>query len=190
MRESWGGDRINPENATTREPSPCRLGEGCQHPRRPNSRYGVGDRSGGVSEGGMTGKDSGVSRETSNGIWLLGQPQTPSSNATEPQEAGRANGGVRDIHSSVDPRDRTTREERRDGTCPDADRSKEEPEDDGTMPIVTSEKVRQPSEARQTARHELPRRGERSESIAEDALSEGQRRPQMASLEPKPLGRG
>jgi RNA-directed DNA polymerase len=130
------------DSATTREPSPCRKGEGCQHSRRPNSRYGVGERSGGVSEGGMTGKDSGVSREACDGIKLREQPQTPSASAAIPRKAGEATPGVGAAHSSVDTREKTTREEPRSSTCLDADRSKKGREDDGVMPVVTSEKVR------------------------------------------------
>lgn len=134
---------MSPDNATTREPSPCRKGEGCQHPRRHNSRDGVDDHSGGVSGGGMTGKDSGISREACDDIWLHGQPQTPSTSAAIPHEAGGVITGVGVAHSSVDPRAKTTRGERRGSTCLDASRSKEGREDDGTMPIITSPKVRQ-----------------------------------------------
>ena len=98
---------------------------------------------GGVSEGGMTGKDSEVSQETSSDIWLQVQPQTPGTSVANPRKAGEVVGGVGAAHSSVDTREKTTREERRSSTRLDADRSKEGPEDGGVMPLLTSIKVRQ-----------------------------------------------
>lgn len=133
---------MSPDTETTHEPSRFLNGEGCQHPRRPNSRNGAGERMGGVSEGGMTGKDPGVSREPSGDIWLLTQPKTPGTSAATPRKAGGVAGGVGAVHSSDDAREKTTRAERRGGACLDAGRSKEGREDDGTMPVVTSGKVR------------------------------------------------
>jgi group II intron reverse transcriptase/maturase len=98
---------------------------------------------GGVSEGGMTGKDSGLSREACDDIWLLTQPPTPNSSAATPRKTGEVSAGVGAAHSSVDTREKTTRGEQRSGACLDADRSKEGHEDGGTMPILTSPKVRQ-----------------------------------------------
>ena len=133
---------MSPDTATTSESSRYLNGEGCQHPCRPNSRNGVGEHIGGVSEGGMTGKDAGLSREACNDIWLLNQPKTPSTSAATPGKAGGVVAGVGAVHSSAEAREKTTRVERRNSTCLDADRSKEGREDGGTMPIVTSEKVR------------------------------------------------
>lgn len=90
----------------------------------------------------MVGKDSGVSRETSTDIWLQGRPKASGASAATPRKTDGVGGGVGDVHSSDDPRERTTRGERRDGARPDAYRSKEGREDGGVMPIVTSEKVR------------------------------------------------
>lgn len=132
------------ENITTSEPSRFLPGEGRRHPcAEHNSRHSLDERTGGVCEGGMTGKDSGVSRETCSDIWLQGQPEASGASAAAPRETGGVRGGVGDVHSSDDVRERTTRAERRDGACPDADRSKEGYEDGGVMPIITSEKVRQ-----------------------------------------------
>jgi hypothetical protein len=105
---------MSTENATTHEPSRYLNDEGCQHPRRPNSRNGEGDPMGGVSEGGMTGKGSEVSQEASNDIWLQVQPQTPSSSVANPRKAGEVAGGVGSAHSSDDTRKKTTRKERAD----------------------------------------------------------------------------
>lgn len=134
---------MSPDTEITHEPSRCLNGEGCQHPSaEQNSRHSLGERMGGVSEGGMTGKDCGLSREPCNDIWLLTQPPTPCSSPAAPGKAGGVVAGVGAVHSSDEAREKTTRVERRGGACLDAGRSREGREDGGTMPIVTSDKVR------------------------------------------------
>ena len=132
------------DTATTHEPSRYPNGEVCKHPSaETNSRHSLGERMGGVSEGGMTGKDPGVSRDTCDDVWLLTQPATSSPSEAIPRKAGKVIAGVGAVHSSDDARAKTTRAERRGGACLDADQSKEGHEDGGTMPIVNSIKVRQ-----------------------------------------------
>lgn len=100
-------------------------------------------RAGGVSGGGGFGRVVRASGETCRGEWPSGRSTSGPSAAT-PREAGRAVAGVGDLHSSVDPADRTTAGERREGTCPHASQSGEGPDDGWSdeLWIKTSPKVR------------------------------------------------
>jgi len=93
-----------------REPSPCRLGEGCQVPLS-NSCPAV-QHLGGVSEGDRTGRALRVSRESSSGE---AKPQ-PAVQGGDPAEAARAAGAVGVPRSSDDPPESRTGGERRRGT--------------------------------------------------------------------------
>lgn len=140
---------MSSENATTGEPGRYLNGEGCQD-RAGQSRQDVGpqslrsdQRTGGVSGGGGSGRGVRLSGETCDGGASPDAPTSGTSAAT-PREAGRAVAGVGDLHSSVDPRDRTTRGERREGTCPPASQRGEGPDDGWSeeLWIKTSPKVR------------------------------------------------
>ena len=116
---------MSSESAITGEPSHYANGEGCQD-QAGQSRKDIGpqslgsdQRTGGVSGGGGPRRMVRLSGETCPGGPPSGGP-TSSSSAATPREAGRAEAGVGDLHSSVDLRDRTTRGERREGTCPHA----------------------------------------------------------------------
>ena len=100
-------------------------------------------RAGGVSGGGGSGRVVRASGETCHGGLPSGDPTSGPSAAT-PREAGRAVAGVGDLHSSVDPADRTTAGERREGTCPHASQSGKGPDDGWSdeLWIKTSPKVR------------------------------------------------
>jgi RNA-directed DNA polymerase len=140
---------MSSENAKTDEPSHYTNGEGCQD-QAGQSRKDIGPKSsergqrvGGVSGGGETGRVARVSDETCGDGMARAVPTTGTSQAT-PGKAERVAAGVGDIHSSVDLTDRTTVGERRDGTCPPALQSGEGP-DDGQgdeLWIKTSPKVR------------------------------------------------
>ena len=141
---------MSSENAKTDEPSHYTNGEGCQdqagQPRKdigPKSSE-QGQRVGGVSGGGEIGRVARVSVETCSDGAARAVPTTGTSQA-KPGEAGRVAAGVGDIHSSVDPTDRTTVGERRDGTCPSASQSGEGRDDGlGQKPwIITSLNVRE-----------------------------------------------
>jgi RNA-directed DNA polymerase len=140
---------MSSENTTTGEPSRSTDGEGCQD-RAGQSRQDIGpqsllsdQRAGGVSGGGGLGRVGRLSGETCHGGWPAGDPTSGPSVAT-PREAGRAVAGVGDLHSSVDPADRTTAGERREGTCPPASQRGEGPDDGWSeeLWIKTSPKVR------------------------------------------------
>ena len=140
---------MSSESATTGEPSRSADGEGCQG-RAGQSRKDVGpkslrsdQRAGGVSGGGGSGRVVRLSGETCYGELPLSNSTSGASAAT-PREAGRAVAGVGDLHSSVDPADRTTAGERREGTCPHASQSSEGPDDGWSdeLWIKTSPKVR------------------------------------------------
>lgn len=140
---------MSSENSTTGEPSRCRIGEGCQG-RVGQSRKDVGpksllpdQRTGGVSGGGGSGRVGRLSGETCDGGLPSGDSTSGASAAT-PREAGRAVAGVGDLHTSVDPADRTTAGERREGTCPPASQSGKGPDDGWSdeLWIKTSPKVR------------------------------------------------
>ena len=112
---------MSSENAKTGEPSRYLNGEGCQD-RAGRSRKDVGpkslmsdQRAGGVSGGGGSGRVVGLSGETCDG-GASSDVSTSGPSAAKPREAGRAVAGVGDLHSSVDPADRTTAGERREGT--------------------------------------------------------------------------
>jgi RNA-directed DNA polymerase len=140
---------MSSENTTTGEPSRYLDGEGCQD-RAGQSRKDIGpkslmsdQRAGGVSGGGGSGRDVRLSGETCRGEASL-DTSTTGSTPTNSGEAGRAVAGVGDLHSSVDPADRTTAGERREGTCPTASQ-RGEGLDDGRgneLWIKTSPKVR------------------------------------------------
>lgn len=140
---------MSSENATTGEPSRFLNGEGCQD-RAGQSRKDVGpqslrsdQRTGGVSGGGGSGRVARLSGETCGGEGPTGD-STSGSSAAKLREAGRAVAGVGDLHSSVDPADRTTAGERREGTCPPASQSGKGPDDGWSdeLWIKTSPKVR------------------------------------------------
>lgn len=140
---------MSSENATTGEPSRYANGEGCQD-RAEQIRKDLGSqslmsdqRAGGVSGGGGSGRVVRLSGETCDGGWPSGD-STSGPSAAKPREAGRAVAGVGDLHSSVDPADRTTAGERREGTCPPASQSGEGPDDGWSdeLWIKTSPKVR------------------------------------------------
>lgn len=137
------------ENSTTSKPSPSSLGEGCQD-RAGQSRKDIGpqslmpdQRAGGVCGGGGSGRVVRLSGETCPGVPPAGGA-TSGASAVTPREAGRVGAGVGDLHSSVEPRDRTTRGERREGTCPPASQHGEGPDDGWSdeLWIKTSPKVR------------------------------------------------
>lgn len=140
---------MSSENAKTGEPSRYLNGEGCQD-RAGRSRKDVGpkslmsdQRAGGVSGGGGSGRVVGLSGETCDG-GASSDVSTSGPSAAKPREAGRAVAGVGDLHSSVDPADRTTAGERREGTCPPASQRGEGPDDgrSDSLWIKTSPKVR------------------------------------------------
>lgn len=99
---------MSPDNAN-REPSPCRMGEGCQAPLS-NSRAAA-QHLGGVSEGDRTGRAARVSREDSNGASVT-QPAGPGG---DPTESAKAAGVVGVPRSSDDLPDSKTGGERRRG---------------------------------------------------------------------------
>lgn len=146
---------MSSENSGTDEPSPCRMGEGCQD-RAGQSRKDVGpkpsvsdQRVGGVSGGGGLGRAVGLSWETCARAAPPEGTATGGTSAAGPHEAARAGAGVGDLHSSVEARDSTTRAERREGTCAHAcQRSAGPLQDDGhgererELWIRTSRKVR------------------------------------------------
>ena len=143
--------RMSSESANTGEPSRSAHGEGCQG-RAGQSRKDVGPTSlmsdqrtggvGGVGGGGGSGRVGGLSDETCHGGAAVAAPTSGTSAAT--REAGRAEAGVGDLHSSVDPAERTTDGERREGTCPPASQSGKGPDDGWSdeLWIKTSPKVR------------------------------------------------
>jgi len=140
---------MSSEIASTGEPSRSTNGEGCQD-RAGQSRKDIGPkplhpdhRVGGVGGGGGPERVVGLSGETCDGGASPAAP-TSGTNAAKPHEADRAVAGVGDLHSSVDPADRTTAGERREGTCPPASQSGEGPDDGWSdeLWIKTSPKVR------------------------------------------------
>lgn len=140
---------MSSESARTGEPNRYTNGEGCQD-QAGQSRKDVGpqslrsdQRTGGVCGGGGPRRRVRLSGETCCGEAPSGDSTSGPSAAT-PREAGWAGAGVGDLHSSVDPRDRTTRGERREGTCPPALQSGEGPDDGWSdeLWIKTSPKVR------------------------------------------------
>lgn len=140
---------MSSESARTGEPNRYTNGEGCQD-QAGQSRKDVGpqslrsdQRTGGVCGGGGPRRRVGLSGETCCGEAPSGDSTSGPSAAT-PREAGWAGAGVGDLHSSVDPRDRTTRGERREGTCPPASQNGEGPDDGWSdeLWIKTSPKVR------------------------------------------------
>lgn len=140
---------MSSESATTGEPNRSADGEGCQgragqSPRDIGPKSLLSDqRAGGVGEGGGSGRVVGLSGETCDG-GASSEASTSGPSAAKPREAGRAVAGVGDLHSSVDPLDRTTSGERREGTCPPASQ-RSEGLDDGwsdELWIKTSPKVR------------------------------------------------
>ena len=140
---------MSSEISSTGEPSRCSNGEGCQD-RAGQSRKDIGPkplhpdhRVGGVGGGGGPERVVGLSGETCDGGASPAAP-TSGTNAAKPHEADRAVAGVGDLHSSVDPADRTTAGERREGTCPPASQSGEGPDDGWSdeLWIKTSPKVR------------------------------------------------
>ena len=140
---------MSSEIARTGEPSHFLNGEGCQE-QAGQSREDIGpkssmpgQRAGGVSGGGGTGRVVGVSCETCDEGDRTGALNCGTSQAT-PGKADSLAAGVGDIHSSEDLTDRTTVGERRDGACPHASQSGKGP-DDGQgeeLWIKTSPKVR------------------------------------------------
>lgn len=140
---------MSSESESPGEPSRSENGEGCQG-RTGQSRKDIGPKpllseqhTGGVGGGGGFGRVGGLSDETCSGGAALAVPTSGASAAT-PCEAGRAAAGVGDLHSSVDPADRTTAGERREGTCPPASQRGKGPDDGWSdeLWIKTSPKVR------------------------------------------------
>ena len=140
---------MSSEISSTGEPSRCSNGEGCQD-RAGQSRKDIGPkplhpdhRVGGVGGGGGPERVVGLSGETCDGGASPAAP-TSGTNAAKPHEADRAVAGVGDLHSSVDPADRTTAGERREGTCPPASQSGKGSDDGWSdeLWIKTSPKVR------------------------------------------------
>jgi RNA-directed DNA polymerase len=140
---------MSSESTTTGEPNRFTDGEGCQD-RAGQSRQDVGpqsllsdQRAGGVGGGGGPGRVVGLSGETCDG-GASSDASTSGPSAATPREADRAVAGVGDLHSSVDPLDRTTSGERREGTCPPASQRGEGPDDGWSdeLWIKTSPKVR------------------------------------------------
>ena len=141
---------MSSERARTGEPNRYTDGEGCQD-QAGQSRKDVGpqslrsdQRTGGVCGGGGPRRRVRLSGETCPGEAPSGG-STPSASVATPREVGRAETGVGDLHSSVEPRDRTTCGERREGTCPPASQSGEGPDDGWSDELwtQTSLKVRQ-----------------------------------------------
>jgi RNA-directed DNA polymerase len=140
---------MSSESTTTGEPNRSADGEGCQG-RAGQSHRDIGpksllsdQRAGGVGGGGGSGRVVGLSGETCDG-GASSEASTSGPSAAKPREAGRAVAGVGDLHSSVDPLDRTTSGERREGTCPPASQRGEGPDDGWSdeLWIKTSPKVR------------------------------------------------
>ncbi len=100
---------MSPDNAN-REPSPCRMGEGCHAP--PSNSQAAAQHLGGVSEGDRTGRADRVSREDSSGA----SATQPAGQGGEPTEPAKAAGVVGVLRSSVDPSESKTDGERRRGT--------------------------------------------------------------------------
>jgi len=100
-------------------------------------------RTGGVSGGGGSGRVDRLSGEACHG-GVSSDASTSGPSAATPRETGRAVAGVGDLHSSVDPVDRITTGERREGTCPPASQRSEGPDDGWSdeLWIKTSPKVR------------------------------------------------
>ena len=122
---------MSSESTKTDEPSRSTDGEGCQD-RAGQSRKDVGPKSsikpgqrvGGVGGGGGSGRMVRVSCENCrDGVASSASTTGPSQ--AKPGEAGRVAAEVGAVHSSVDPTDRITVGERRDGTCPSASQSGE-----------------------------------------------------------------
>jgi len=110
---------MSPDNSTTGEPSRYLNGEGCKEKAEKQSE--LSQRSGGVSAGGMYGKGDRIRQETCGG-----GPEGPTAGTSrESGKAGLPVAGVGDLHSSVDARESITREERREGTCSNADKRSE-----------------------------------------------------------------
>ena len=102
------------EKSITGEPNRYLRGEGRKGKAEKQSE--LSQRSGGVSAGGIYGKDDGVRQET------CGRgPEGPTAGTSRVSgKAGLSVAGVGDLHSSVDARESITREERRAGTCSNA----------------------------------------------------------------------
>jgi RNA-directed DNA polymerase len=120
---------MSPDNAN-REPSPCRMGEGCHVPL--SNSCPAAQSLGGVSEGDRTGRAARVSRENSSGASET-QPVGQGGNPTEP---ARAAGVVGVPRSSVDPSDSKTDGEPRRGTWVNV-RGHSEGRDDGRAEAET-----------------------------------------------------
>ena len=140
---------MSSESSRTGEPSRYTDGEGRQD-RAGQSHKDIGpqslmsdQRAGGVGGGGGSGRVVRLSGETCDGGVSSDAP-TSGTSAAKPCEAGRAVAGVGDLHSSVDPVDRTTTGERREGTCPPASQRGKGPDDGWSdeLWIKTSPKVR------------------------------------------------
>ena len=105
------------ENFRTGEPSCFQNGEGCKE--RADKQSELSQRSGGVGAGGMSEKVIRVRQETCNRVYAR---RTTGGTSCKNSETERVVAGVGDLHSSVDSRDITTRQERREGTCSNAQR--------------------------------------------------------------------
>jgi RNA-directed DNA polymerase len=131
------------ESGSTNEPSHYRNGEGCQEPSEQQSE--AVQRVGGVSVGGMSGSDAGVSQEISAGVC---ESRQPSAQAGLASKAGRAGREVGVSRSSEEPAESTTAREPRGGTCVHANQSKKGQGDGWEdsqcewIQIATPEKVR------------------------------------------------
>ena len=120
---------MSPDNAN-REPSPCRMGEGCHVPL--SNSCPAAQHLGGVSEGDRTGRADRVSRENSSGASATQR----SGQGGNPIETAQAAGVVGVPRSSDDPTDSKTEGERRRGTWVNACGTSEG-RDDGRAAVET-----------------------------------------------------
>jgi len=153
------------ENAN-REPSPCRLGEGC-HPALSNS-HAVREHLGGVSEGDRTGRATRINRESSGGE----AGPRPAAQGGDPAEAVRAAGAVGVPRSSADPPDSGTGGERRRGTCVNARGHGEGSAEGRTEAETLFERITTPPKVQQLPRA-LSRKAKAAPGISITATARG-----------------
>ena len=129
-----------------REPSPCRMGEGCQAPL--SNSGPAAQNLGGVSEGDRTGRAARVSRENSSGASVT-QPAGRGGDPTEPVQAAGVVGVPR---SRADPPDSKTGGERRRGTWVNACGHGEGPADGRTEAETLFDRITTPPKVQQLQR--------------------------------------
>ncbi len=129
-----------------REPSPCRMGEGCHAPL--SNSCPAAQNLGGVSEGDRTGRAARVSRENSSGASVT-QPAGRGGDPTEPVQAAGVVGVPR---SSADPPDSKTGGERRRGTWVNACGHGEGPADGRTEAETLFDRITTPPKVQKLQR--------------------------------------